>query len=117
MTFYGRVTAFFGNRSRGPFVVTAIKYLALLEYGAERHVTMREDVLKVFADAYGHQLYGKNDVKRAVDFEVRLRNLDGETLVCLPRLRMATKVVQVYRTRFTDDENVDLFSYANLLAT
>jgi hypothetical protein len=78
---------------------------------------MREDVLKVFADAYGHQLYGKNDVKRAVDFEVRLRNLYGETLVCLPRLRMATKVVQVYRTRFTDDENVDLFSYANLLAT
>jgi hypothetical protein len=86
-------------------VRTAVKYLALLEYVA--HVTLREDVLKVFADAYGHQLYAKNDLKRVVDFEVRLRNLYGEALVCLLRLRMATKVVQVYRVRFAEDDNLD----------
>lgn len=86
---------------------TAIHYLELLELVADRHPALRQDVMLVFADAYGYHLWVKSDVNRRVDVEEKLRTLYGKGLISLFRLRYATAVVKLYRKRFAGDESID----------
>lgn len=88
-------------------VKTAIHYLELLELVADRHAALRNDTMMVFADAYGFQLWAKNDVNRRLDIEEKLRTLYGKGFISLFRMRQATSVTKLYRERFAGDDAID----------
>jgi hypothetical protein len=93
------------NVDSGRLLYNAVYYLELLEYVADRHPLLREDVLSLYADAYAHELWpDKTDPLRRADTEKTLRSYFSSALTSMLRLRMATRTVALYRSRFVTSE-------------
>lgn len=82
---------------------TCVSYLELLEAVAEKYVFWRDEILELYADAYAHQIWERTSLLRDINIESKLRSMYGSALVSMVRLRCATRVVDLYRTRFAED--------------
>lgn len=91
---------------------TCLSYLEVLEAVAEKYVFWRDEILSLYADAYAHQIWERTSPDRHMQIESQLRLWYGTALISMVRLRCATRVVDVYRTRFA--EHADLIDRAQV---
>jgi TH1 protein len=86
---------------------SCVNYLELLELVAEQYPLWRDEIIELYADAYGHQIWAKTDADRNLSQESKLRGFYGNALQSMVRLRCATRVVELYRTRFAGSDAID----------
>lgn len=87
---------------------SCVIYLELLEVVAEKYPLWREEIISLYADAYAHQIWpNKDDPHRNHAREMKLRGYYGNALQSMVRLRCATRVVNLYRERFAENDIID----------